>query len=402
MSKIFHLAWTDIRTEFSERSTLVFFLILPIVFTAILGNAMSGTAPDPGADNRLIVLLVDEDGSSLAAEFTTLLSSSQVVRPVLLERAAAEERLVEEGLPGLLIIPAGFGAALLAGEELVLALQTAVTDNRTVAVQQAVAAAAGQVSSGVLAALASVEAAEQIRPFPGEAARTAFFNASLAMAQKRLQEPPAILTANQAAVVDPEVIGGFELASAGQLVTWVLITLIGTSNVLVNERLGGTLRRLLVTPTRKATIMAGKICGRLSMGLLQMGLLIGVGAIAFGVDWGQSPGALILLVITFGVAASAFGLLLGALARTRSQASGLTIMFSMVLAALGGAWWPLEITPPGYQTAVQLLPTTWAMKGFTAVIVRGHGVAEVLPIAGILLLFALVFFSAGLWRFRYE
>jgi ABC-2 type transport system permease protein len=402
MSKIFHLAWTDIRTEFSERSTLVFFLILPIVFTAILGNAMSGTAPDPGADNRLIVLLVDEDGSSLAAEFTTLLSSSQVVRPVLLERAAAEERLVEEGLPGLLIIPAGFGAALLAGEELVLALQTAVTDNRTVAVQQAVAAAAGQVSSGVLAALASVEAAEQIRPFPGEAARTAFFNASLAMAQQRLQEPPAILTANQAAVVDPEVIGGFELASAGQLVTWVLITLIGTSNVLVNERLGGTLRRLLVTPTRKATIMAGKICGRLSMGLLQMGLLIGVGAIAFGVDWGQSPGALILLVITFGVAASAFGLLLGALARTRSQASGLTIMFSMVLAALGGAWWPLEITPPGYQTAVQLLPTTWAMKGFTAVIVRGHGVAEVLPIAGILLLFALVFFSAGLWRFRYE
>jgi ABC-type Na+ efflux pump permease subunit len=116
MSKIFHLAWTDIRTEFSERSTLVFFLILPIVFTAILGNAMSGTAPDPGADNRLIVLLVDEDGSSLAAEFTTLLSSSQVVRPVLLERAAAEERLVEEGLPGLLIIPAGFGAALLAGK----------------------------------------------------------------------------------------------------------------------------------------------------------------------------------------------------------------------------------------------------------------------------------------------
>jgi ABC-2 type transport system permease protein len=42
------------------------------------------------------------------------------------------------------------------------------------------------------------------------------------------------------------------------------------------------------------------------------------------------------------------------------------------------------------------------MKGFTAVIVRGHGVAEVLPIAGILLLFALVFFSVGLWRFRYE
>lgn len=402
MKKILHLAWTDIRIEFSERSTLIFFLVLPVVFTAILGNALSGPPPADGTDNRLVLLLVDEDGTELASELTAVLHNSELVRPVSRERAEAERLLAEENLPGLLVIPAGFEASLLAGEEVALGLKTAVSDNRALAVEQAVTAAARQVSSSVLAALASVEAAEQIRPFADEAARQAYFSVSLTMAREQLQTPPVVMTANRAVAAVPQGPGGFEQASAGQLVTWVLITLIGTSAVLVNERVGGTLRRLLITPTHKATLMAGKIAGRFGLGLLQMALLIGVGAFLFGVNWGRSPAALILVAIAFGLAATAFGLLLGALARTRSQASGLTTLFAMVLAALGGAWWPLEITPASYQTAVQILPTTWAMKGFTGVIVRGHGVVEVLPVVAVLLLFTFIFFTLGLWRFRYE
>ena len=402
MKKILHLAWTDIRIEFSERSTLIFFLVLPVVFTAILGNALSGPPPADGTDNRLVLLLVDEDGTKLASELTAVLHNSELVRPVSRERTEAERLLAEENLPGLLVIPTGFEASLLAGEEVALGLKTAVSDNRALAVEQAVTAAARQVSSSVLAALASVEAAEQIRPFADEAARQAYFSVSLTMAREQLQTPPVVMTANRAVAAVPQGPGGFEQASAGQLVTWVLITLIGTSAVLVNERVGGTLRRLLITPTHKATLMAGKIAGRFGLGLLQMALLIGVGAFLFGVNWGRSPAALILVAIAFGLAATAFGLLLGALARTRSQASGLTTLFAMVLAALGGAWWPLEITPASYQTAVQILPTTWAMKGFTGVIVRGHGVVEVLPVVAVLLLFTFIFFTLGLWRFRYE
>lgn len=402
MSKILNLAWNDIQIEFSERSTLVFFLLLPIVFTAILGNALGGPAPDETADNRLILLLVDEDKTDLSAALTAVLEESPLARPVLHDRAEAARLLEEENLPGLLTIPAGFEASLLVGEGVDLGLETAVTDNRTLALEQAIEAAARQVDSAIQIAQASVATAEQIRPFATEVERQTYFANALEMAQAQLAAPPAVLESNRAAAPIAQGPDGFEQASAGQLVTWVLITLIGTSAVLVNERVGGTLRRLLVTPTQKATIMAGKIVGRLSQGLLQMALLIGIGALLFGVNWGNSPAALILVVVAFGLAATALGLLLGALARTRSQASGLTIMFSMVLAALGGAWWPLEITPASYQTAVQILPTTWAMKGFTGVIVRGHGVAEVLPVVGVLLLFALVFFAVGLWRFRYE
>jgi ABC-2 type transport system permease protein len=194
----------------------------------------------------------------------------------------------------------------------------------------------------------------------------------------------------------------FELSSAGQLVTWTLITLLGASEVFVNERIGGTLRRLLSTPSQKATILSGKIGGRLSMGLFQMAVLIIVGAWIFNVNWGQSPVALAMVVVSFGLSAVALGVMMGAFAKTRSQASNLTVMFSMVMAALGGAWWQLEVTPPLYQKFVQIIPSTWAMKGFNEVIVKGNGPMEVLPITLMLIGFAILFFIIGVSRLRFE
>jgi ABC-2 type transport system permease protein len=105
-----------------------------------------------------------------------------------------------------------------------------------------------------------------------------------------------------------------------------------------------------------------------------MGLLVGFGAFVLGVDWGNSPAAIIILLVAFGLAGTALGVMLGAFARTRSQAGGMSVLFSMLLASLGGAWWPLEVTPPIYQTVVKVLPSTWAMIGFTDIVTRGGGV----------------------------
>lgn len=403
MLKILNIAWNDIRIEFSELTTLVFFLILPVVFTAVLGIALSGFDPDPNADTRFPVLVVDEDSSDLSAALIASLEASETIRPLIATSAAdATSRFDDGEAQAALTIPTGYGQSLLAGQQTALSLRTSPDDTSVLAIQQALQAAAGRASQTITAALSTVTAAEQIRPFANEADRQAYFQESLALAEQLAQDPPARLEVTQGAAVAPAGPTGMQQASSGQLVTWVLITLIGAAEVLVGERLGGTLRRLLVTPTTKATIMLGKITGRLAMGLVQMTLLIGIGALVFKVYWGRSPAALALIAFTFALTAVAFGVLLGALARTRGQVSGLTILSGLLMSALGGAWWPLEITPPSYQAAVKVLPTTWAMIGFNDVIVRGQGVAAVLPEAGVLLLFAALFFAIGLWRFRYE
>lgn len=404
MKKILHIAWNDVRLEFSSRWTLVFFLVLPLVFTAIVGSALSNMYgdSDPNGDTRFPLLVVDEDGGPLAAELGRILEASDVVRPVFEARDEAMQLFGQDLAPALLTIPAGLSERLLSGQPAELSLLKVPDDNRVFAIEQAASAAASQVSNAVAAALVSVAEREKLQPFETDAARQAYFQQALLLAGDILEEPLARVEATQAPEVTVEIASGFEQGSAGQLVTWVLITLIGAAEVFVGERLGGTLRRLVITPTSKAAILSGKVVGRLGMGIVQMILLIGFGALVFDVNWGRSPVALAAMVLAFALAAVGFGVMLGTFAKTRGQASGLTILFSMLTAALGGAWWPLEVTPPIYQTVVKVLPTTWAMLGFNDVIVRGQDLAGVLPEAGILLGFALVFFVVGIWRFRYE
>jgi ABC-2 type transport system permease protein len=80
----------------------------------------------------------------------------------------------------------------------------------------------------------------------------------------------------------------------------------------------------------------------------------------------------------------------------------MTTLLIMPLAGLGGAMWPIEIVPEFMQKIALWLPSGWAMRGFQDIIVRGFGLAEVLPAAGVLVLFGLAFLVIGVWRFKYE
>jgi ABC-type multidrug transport system permease subunit len=42
------------------------------------------------------------------------------------------------------------------------------------------------------------------------------------------------------------------------------------------------------------------------------------------------------------------------------------------------------------------------MDGLNGLMLQGFGLVEVLPLAGVLLVFAAVFFLIGVWRFRFE
>ena len=74
----------------------------------------------------------------------------------------------------------------------------------------------------------------------------------------------------------------------------------------------------------------------------------------------------------------------------------------VVMALLGGCWYPSEFFPEAAQLAARALPTAWAMQGLTDLVMRGQGLPAILPEAGVLAAFAVVFFAVGVWRFRYE
>jgi len=119
-------------------------------------------------------------------------------------------------------------------------------------------------------------------------------------------------------------------------------------------------------------------------------------------NWGREPLALFVILFASALAAASFGTTMGTFIKTAGQANGLSIMFGMVFAMMGGCWYPLELFPPAIQNAAKIFPTTWAMQGMLDLGLRGGGLMDVLPETGVLLGFAVIFFSVGVWRFRYE
>ena len=272
-----------------------------------------------------------------------------------------------------------------------------------VAARQAVQAALGSLGRTLQAAGVSLTAAAEIRPFADEAAQVAYFQEAKGKAEELFaDQPERILVSGPALKAEQDFWSPSTQASAGTVVTWVFIPLLAISEFFALERQLGTMRRLLSAPVSKAVYLLGTISGQLGTALLQMLILAGFGTLLLGVSWWHDLAATLTIFLAFGLASVAFGTMLGTFVKTQGQASGLSLALGMSMALLGGCWYPLELFPEFVQKVVLVLPTTWAMMGMNDIVLRGQGLAAVLPEAGALLGFAVVFFAVGVLRFRYE
>jgi len=400
MNKILAIIYKETKVRFASLSEWLFFLILPIIFTLVLS---ASTGPRADADNRILLPLVDQAQSVLSAQVITELESSETIRIELVTLEDAQDKFDSRRYNSVLILPEGLDTENSANE--VEFMQQPGSMDAVIA-KQAVQAALQRVSSISSIAEQSVAEAEKVKPFASDADRKAYYDQALQNAESILSSAPARLTVEVGLAddsSDDEILYDAKAnTSAGQMITWVFIPLIGLSGTFAYERQKGTLRRVMTTPTTRATFLFGTILAQVLTALVQMALLIGFGAFVMKVNWGQSPAALVILLVASALAASALGTMLGTLVKTEGQAWGLSIMLGMVMALLGGCWYPLELFPEVVRNIVKVLPTTWSMQGLLDILLRGGSVTAILPEAGVLMAFALVFFVIGVWRFKYE
>lgn len=398
MKKIFAIAWKDVIIRFASSSELLFFIVLPIVFTFLL----AGGTPSGNEDNRIRLLVVDESQTEISEQIIDELKNSSAVRPEVVEREEAQSQFDERRASSVLIIPAGIDLeSLQSGSAEVEMLQQPNNLNATVQ-ERAVLTATRRVSSAISAAQNAVSVREEKQPFTDEAEKQTYFENSLELAQSIQEDAPERVIVTEGTTPDSIEYDPRANSSAGQLITWVFIPLFGISALFAYERQQGTLRRLLTTPSRKATFLLGTISGQVAMALVQMLLLVGFGILVMKLGWGREPFALFVILLASALAAAAFGTTMGTFIKTEGQAGGLSVMFGMVFALMGGCWYPLELFPSAIQSVVRILPTTWAMQGLLDLVLRGGGLTDILPEAGVLLGFAAVFFTVGVLRFRYE
>lgn len=403
--RILTIAFLYLKTTYASRTTLIFSILMPLLFTFVLGQAM-GAAFGQEPPTRWPLAVVDEDDSALSQNFIARLQANPTVEVGMTDRETALASLEEDGIAAV-IIPAGFGEAVSRGDAVTLDFRQNANEITTAQIlQEAVNAAAAELAGSIAAADLSVRIADQVGLFDGatEAQQDTYRQTAFASAEEEWAAGAPITVQTEALTRNEgtQIPVGASQSSPGMLVMYALFFTFGGGVSLLAERDEGTLRRLLVMPMTKGTILTGKLAGIFIGALVQMAIMVLAGQFAFGVSWGQDPFALTAMLVAYGFTGTALGLMVAALARTAAQANAAGTISIMALASLGGAWWPVEIVPQWMQSLALALPTGWAMRGFHAIITRGLNLSAILLEVGVLIGFGVLFLAVGVWRFKYE
>jgi ABC-type multidrug transport system permease subunit len=182
----------------------------------------------------------------------------------------------------------------------------------------------------------------------------------------------------------------------------LLVLLTSGSSMLVLERMQGLLRRLASAPMTRSEVVAGKWGGRMVLAILQVGFAVIVGTLVFKMRWGPDIAMIVVVLVSWAAFCASAGLLLGSVAKTEGQASGLGVLVANLLAALGGCWWPIEVTPGWMQSLQNFMPTGWAMDALHKLISFEAGAMAALPQVITLLVASLLIGALAINRFRYE
>lgn len=175
---------------------------------------------------------------------------------------------------------------------------------------------------------------------------------------------------------------------------------------LINEKDEGTLRRLIAAPLSRSSIIGGKVWSHMTIVILQVALVFGFANIVFNMPLGESPLGLMLVTLGLAFAATALGMMLAALAKSRRQAESIGLMIIFGIGALGGCFqlspMPLYRTEGFLGSISKFTPQAQALEGYRQLLIEGATAVDVLPQVAILVGMGIVFFAIALWRFKFE
>jgi ABC-2 type transport system permease protein len=403
------LALKDISQVFRDRRALIFILIMPVIFTFFFGFAF-GSAGKQAADPRLPIGIVNRDpDGQLSAVLVDLLASSETVRPVVVsesDAATLDATIIKGDLAAGLVIPAGYSAGTLDGLQPNLEIINNEESDNGQTVRRALQTAITRTLGVAKAASTSLSAYEQQAGPLDAAARQSYLADAVRRGAEAWKNVPLTIQVSSsgaaATAADPFHGNAYNQFSPGMIVMFIMFGLQQAAMVMVTERRTGAMARLLTTPMTKPELIGGHILGMFLVLMLQQILLVVFGHLVLKVAYLDQPLATLLVMASLSLWVASLGLLISALVKREEQVALWSLLAMFVFAALGGAWFSLEMVGKAFSIIGHLTPTAWAMEGYQNIIIRGQGLSSVLLPSGIILGYAALFFAIAVWKFRYE
>lgn len=385
MLKILQIALKDLRLAFRDRAALILMLAAPLALTIGLGvvtGRFSGSGSGSGiTDIPVAVLNLDE--GPLGSALVNVLGGSELgglLKPITPTTAAEARTLVDtDKVAAAILVPAGFSRSVLpSGPE--GAVGPAAQIELRVSPGRPLGASIAQ--SVVEEFINRIDASRA----SGDVTVRRLIGAGLllpadaeAYARGIAERPPGGSAVTlQVTNADAKPVAPFDplavLAPGIALLFLMNAVSRGAASVL-GERTAGTLQRILVSPTSVFQALSGKMLGIYFIALSQLTLLIGGSAVLFQLRWGDRL-AVAALIVTTALAATGWGALLAAIARTPAQAGSAGTALMLAFGVLGGNFGANVPLPSGLSALGAITPNRWGMNGFER-LAAGGGLSEI-------------------------
>jgi ABC-2 type transport system permease protein len=405
---IWFIAVKDLKLFVTDRMALLFFILFPFLFVALFSFILSGVGSE---DERLeLHLVTQEDRGDLSHQIAKAIetkdeSELESGEPMIIWDEDYEEALqavADDELNGFLAFPEDFteGISLGYGTNIEVVADPEATYDRAAlnSIAKAIASQIGlqQVVRDAITGLML----EGWFKSPSDTARIGQEMPELLSVQGGVRTRPSLIEYGVEKVGEVEAEEPSNFVIPGYLVMFVFMAAAFSAETIVRERQNHTLERLLSASVRREAILSGIFAGTAAKGLIQITIFWTVGLLVFNMDLGLSPAAVVLLSILMVVMSSAFAIMLATLAKTQRSAGSIALITSLVLAPLGGCWWPLFITPRWMQFIAKITPHGWATTGFNKLLVFSADFSAAVPEMLALLGFAALFAIIAVCRFR--
>ncbi|MCY4652551.1 MAG: ABC transporter permease [Dehalococcoidia bacterium] len=382
------IAVKDTRIFFKDKFAVGFAFLFPFLFVIGFSLALGGQGPE---DEPLQMVLATQEGAdSISGQMVGALADGVAGGQVeVMEYEEALDAVQSGELNGFVAFPSGFSGNLMSGVpttvEVVVGNGSPETQAALYGFARSVASelSRGSVAFGTIGRLSATEAImlpPTFGPSPDDFV------------------PVVSFEVERVGDIEPFQPSNFTLPA--YLTMFLFFTAALSAEAIARERQSHTLERLVSNGTRRESVIVGKFAGIAFRGVAQLGVMWAVGIVAFGIDLGASPGAVIIISVLMALASATFGVMLGSFVSNVQAASAAGPLVALVLAPIGGCWWPLFITPQWMQSLAKLTLHGWANGGFNKLMLFGAEFGDVTQEMMALAGFGVVFMAVALWRFR--
>jgi ABC-2 type transport system permease protein len=351
-----------------DRVTFAMMLGIPILLLVLFGFAINS---DP---KRLPAALVALSQDHYTRAMVTALENTNYYRftNVTSNSAEAEALLADGSVSFIVTIPSDFAARVDRNDHPQILIEADATDPA--------------VASGAVSTLGTVASQALLREQGTEAQADRQQANSLEVVVHRKYNPEGVTQYN----IVPGLLG----------VILQMTMVMMTSIALTRESERGTMENLLAMPASPLEIMLGKVLPYLTVGAVQVVVILLAAKFLFFVPFVGSLSLLLTGILLFVFSLVLLGYAISTLARTQMQAMQLSFFFFLPSILLSGFMFPFRGMPGWAQGIGEILPLTHFLRVVRAIMLKGGDYAAVSVEIWVLILFVLAYAGLALLRFR--